>query len=61
MYKMVITQKTGVTCYGIRVGQMIIEDISTDRDAVKELLERCNRGRLDADCLWDVVQDWVDR
>lgn len=61
MYKMVVTQRAGVACYGIRTGQIIIEDISTNCEDVKELLERCNRGGLDADCLWDVVRDWVDR
>lgn len=50
--------------YGIKVVEngkemLKISDVSTDKDAVKALAEKCNKGCLDPIHLFDVIEDYL--
>ena len=51
------------TTYGIltSVGgeDIVISDITTDREALEDLVNRCNLGELDVIHLYDVVEDFL--
>lgn len=45
------------TVYGIRCGEIRIDDISTDKQLVENLVNLCNEGDLAPYQLMDVVED----
>ncbi len=47
------------TSYGIQKGELLIEDISTDRCFVLMFVDLCNKTELSTIHLKDAVLDWI--
>lgn len=45
--------------FGIRSGDVLFEDVDTDRQAVENLVHVCNREQLDILHLGNVVDDFL--
>ena len=54
---------TEYTTYGISTSiegeDIVISDITTDRELLEDLVKRCNLGKLDVIHLYDVVEDFL--
>jgi len=67
-YELLTTEKTmdGTTyfCYGIRLSyagtEVCVEDISLDKTAVMELVEKCNRLQLSPIHFREVLEDFLE-
>ena len=65
MYELISKRKTvegkEYIVYGIRYnGEYCFEDISTNKTAVEELADACNKFSLDPIHLGDVVEDFLN-
>ena len=65
MYKLIskrkIVEGEEYVVYGIRYNdEYCFEDISTNRKAVKELADNCNKFSLSPIHLGDVIEDFLD-
>ena len=54
-----IEGKTAVT-FGISCGTILIEDVSTDRVEMMDLIDKCNRLELSPAHLFEVVEDFLN-
>ena len=54
-----IEGKTAVT-YGISCDKISLDDISTDVERVRELVDKCNRNKLSPTHIFDVVEDFLN-
>lgn len=67
-YELLTTEKTldGRTycCYGVRLCYagvtVCVEDLSLDREAVQDLVEKCNRLQLSPIHFRDVAEDFLE-
>lgn len=55
----IIIENKKRTVYGIRYGDICINDITTDRDGLERLIGLCNSELLDPIHLEDVVMDFI--
>lgn len=59
MYEMIEKKKNDISVYGIKYGNLQIDDISADKDRVKKFVDDINKYQLSPIHLGDVVDDFV--
>lgn len=47
------------TGYGIRCGDLVLEDITCDKAAMQELVQMCNDEGLETVHLTDIIEDFL--
>lgn len=59
MYEMIEKKKNDISVYGVKYGDLQIDDISADKDRVKKFVNDINKYQLSPIHLGDVVADFV--
>lgn len=59
MYELTEQKKNDISVYGIKYGNLQIDDISTDKGRVKNFVDDINKYQLSPIHLGDVVDDFV--
>jgi hypothetical protein len=59
MYELTEQKKNDISVYGIKYGNLQIDDISADKDRVKKFVNDINKYQLSPIHLGDVVEDFV--
>ncbi len=54
------TEDKTVKTYGLRYGSVKIEDISTDKERVSELVKALNKNDLSPIHIFDVIDDFLE-
>ena len=60
MYEMIEKKKNDISVYGVKYGDLQIDDISADKDRVKKFVNDINKYQLAPIHLGDVVADFVE-
>lgn len=60
MYELTEQKKNDISVYGIKYGNLQIDDISTDKDKVEKFIDDINKYQLSPIHLCDVVEDFVE-
>lgn len=60
MYEMIEKKKNDISVYGIKYGNLQIDDISADKDKVEKFVDDINKYQLSPIHLGDVVDDFVE-
>lgn len=60
MYEMIEKKKNDISVYGVKYGDLQIDDISTDKGRVKKFVDDINKYQLSPIHLGDVVVDFVE-
>lgn len=60
MYEMIEKKKNDISVYGVKYGDLQIDDISADKDRVKKFVDDINKYQLSPIHLGDVVVDFVE-
>lgn len=60
MYEMIEKKKNDISVYGVKYGDLQIDDISADKDRVKKFVDDINKYQLSPIHLGDVVDDFVE-
>lgn len=60
MYELTEQKKNDISVYGVKYGDLQIDDISADKDRVKKFVDDINKYRLSPIHLGDVVVDFVE-
>ena len=60
MYELTEQKKNDISVYGVKYGDLQIDDISTDKDRVKKFVDDINKYQLSPIHLGDVVVDFVE-
>lgn len=60
MYELTEQKKNDISVYGIKYGNLQIDDISTDKGRVKKFVDDINKYQLSPIHLGDVVVDFVE-
>ena len=60
MYELTEQKKNDISVYGIKYGNLQIDDISADKDRVKKFVDDINKYQLSPIHLGDVVVDFVE-
>jgi hypothetical protein len=60
MYEMIEKKKNDISVYGVKYGDLQIDDISADKDRVKKFVNDINKYQLSPIHLGDVVADFVE-
>lgn len=60
MYELTEQKKNDISVYGIKYGNLQIDDISTDKDKVRKFVNDINKYQLSPIHLGDVVDDFVE-
>lgn len=60
MYEMIEKKKNDISVYGVKYGDLQIDDISADKDRVKKFVNDINKYQLSPIHLGDVVVDFVE-
>ena len=60
MYELIETKNNDISSYGIKCGNVRIEDISVDKDRVEKFVNDINKYQLSPIHLGDVVADFVE-
>lgn len=60
MYEMIEKKKNDISVYGVKYGDLQIDDISADKDRVKKFVNDINKYQLSPIHLGDVVDDFVE-
>lgn len=59
MYELTEQKKNDISVYGVKYGDLQIDDISTDKGRVKNFVNDINKYQLSPIHLGDVVDDFV--
>lgn len=59
MYELTEQKKNDISVYGVKYGDLQIDDISTDKGRVKNFVDDINKYQLSPIHLGDVVDDFV--
>ena len=59
MYELTEQKKNDISVYGIKYGNLHIDDISADKDKVRKFVNDINKYQLSPIHLGDVVDDFV--
>lgn len=60
MYELTEQKKNDISVYGVKYGDLQIDDISADKDRVKKFIDDINKYQLSPIHLGDVVDDFVE-
>lgn len=60
MYELTEQKKNDISVYGVKYGDLQIDDISADKDRVKKFVNDINKYQLSPIHLGDVVVDFVE-
>ena len=60
MYELIETKNNAISSYGIKCGNVRIEDISTKKNTVERLVSMANQYDLSPIHLHDFVEDFVE-
>ncbi len=60
MYELIEQKKNDISSYGIKCGNVRIEDISTKKNTVERLVSMANQYDLSPIHLHDFVEDFVE-
>lgn len=60
MYELTGQKKNDISVYGVKYGNLQIDDISADKDRVKKFVDDINKYQLSPIHLGDVVDDFVE-
>lgn len=60
MYELTEQKKNDISVYGVKYGDLQIDDISTDKGRVKNFVDDINKYQLSPIHLGDVVVDFVE-
>lgn len=60
MYELTEQKKNDISVYGIKYGNLQIDDISADKDRVEKFVNDINKYQLSPIHLGDVVADFVE-
>lgn len=60
MYELTEQKKNDISVYGIKYGNLQIDDISADKDKVRKFVNDINKYQLSPIHLGDVVADFVE-
>lgn len=60
MYELTEQKKNDISVYGVKYGDLQIDDISTDKDRVEKFVNDINKYQLSPIHLGDVVADFVE-
>lgn len=60
MYELTEQKKNDISVYGVKYGDLQIDDISTDKGRVKKFVDDINKYQLSPIHLGDVVVDFVE-
>lgn len=60
MYELTEQKKNNISVYGVKYGDLQIDDISADKDRVKKFVDDINKYQLSPIHLGDVVDDFVE-
>ena len=60
MYELTEQKKNDISVYGIKYGNLQIDDISADKDKIEKFVDDINKYQLSPIHLGDVVEDFVD-
>ena len=59
-FELTTTIHNNCVFYGIRMNNLEINDISSDKDAVRCFCERLERGKVTETTLYDLIQDFME-
>lgn len=59
MYELTEQKKNDISVYGVKYGDLQIDDISADKDKVEKFVDDINKYQLSPIHLGDVVDDFV--
>ena len=60
MYELIEQKKNDISVYGVKYGDLQIDDISVDKDKVRKFVNDINKYQLSHIHLGDVVNDFVE-
>lgn len=60
MYELTEKKKNDISVYGVKYGDLQIDDISADKDKVEKFVDDINKHQLSPIHLGDVVEDFVE-
>ena len=60
MYEITEQKKNDISVYGVKYGDLQIDDISADKDRVEKFVDDINKYQLSPIHLGDVVDDFVE-
>lgn len=60
MYELTEQKKNDISVYGVKYGDLQIDDISADKDRVEKFVDDINKYQLSPIHLGDVVDDFVE-
>ena len=60
MYELIEQKKNDISVYGVKYGDLQIDDISVDKDNVRKFVNDINKYQLSPIHLGDVVNDFVE-
>lgn len=60
MYELTEQKKNDISVYGIKYGNLQIDDISADKDKVEKFIDDINKYQLSPIHLDDAVDDFVE-
>lgn len=60
MYELTEQKKNDISVYGVKYGDLQIDDISADKDRVKKFVDDINKYQLSPIHLGNVVDDFVE-
>lgn len=60
MYELTEQKKNDISVYGVKYGDLQIDDISADKDKVEKFIDDINKYQLFPIHLCDVVEDFVE-
>lgn len=60
MYELTEQKKNDISVYGVKYGNLQINDISADKDKVEKFVDDINKYQLSPIHLGDVVDDFVE-
>ena len=60
MYELTEQKKNDISVYGVKYGNLQINDISADKDKVEKFVDNINKYQLSPIHLGDVIEDFVE-
>nr|DAU86631.1 MAG TPA: hypothetical protein [Caudoviricetes sp.] len=60
MYELTEQKKNDISVYGVKYGDLQVNDISADKDKVEKFVDDINKYQLSPIHLGDVVDDFVE-
>ena len=60
MYELIKTENNNISSYGVKYGDICIEDISIKKNTVERLVSMANQYNLSPIHLHDFVEDFVE-